>query len=100
VSVSDSQVFKTWRITGATNVAHLVWSGDGQYLAYVIADDAREIGELWFQKLNSDTPQRIADLSGDEIAELSGFSLSQDGKTFAVIKGNWKHDAVLFRGLK
>lgn len=100
ISVPNAQVVKTWRVTGAPNLAHLAWSSNGKYLAYVLADDAREIGALWFQKLDSETPQRIADLSGEEIAELSGFSLSEDGKSFAVIKGNWKHDAVLLRGLK
>jgi len=27
-------------------------------------------------------------------------ALSSDGKSFAAIKGNWKHDAVLIKGLK
>ena len=82
------------------NLAHLVWSSDGKYLAYVLADDAAEIGALWFQPLDSDTPRQVADLSGDGIAELAAFSLSQDGKKFAIIKGSWRHNAVLLRGLK
>ena len=99
-SVPDGQPVKTWRITKAPNLVHLAWSSDGKYLAYVLADDAAEIGGLWFQPLDSETPRQIADLSGDEIAELAAFSLSEDGKSFAIIKGNWKHDAVLLRGLK
>lgn len=55
---------------------------------------------MFFQMLDSESPRQIADLSGDTVAELSAFALSADGKTFAVIKGNWKHDAVLIKGLK
>ena len=99
VSVPQGDVEKSWRIA-APDLAYLAWTPDGQSLAYIIADDATEKGSLWFQKLDGGAPRRIADLSGDEIAELSGFALAPDGKTFAIIKGNWKHDAVLFRGLK
>ena len=69
-------------------------------LEVVLTDDKREVGTLWFQMLDGESPRQIADLSGDAIAELYAFSLSKDGKQFAIIKGNWKHDAVLFRGLK
>ena len=99
-SIPDGQIEKTWRITSAPNLAHLTWSADGSYLAYVLTDDAREIGGLWYQPISENSPRQIADLSGDEIAEVSAFSLSGDAKRFAIIKGNWKHDAVLLRGLK
>ena len=99
-SLPDGQPVKTWRVAGAPNLTHLDWSSDGKFLAYVLTDDAAEVGSLWYQNLDSETPQQIADLSGDEIAELSAFALSDDGKSFAIIKGSWKHDAVLLRGLK
>ena len=99
-SLPDGAVIKTWRIAGAPNMAHLVWSNDGQYLAYILTDDPKQIGSLWFQNLNEDAPKQIADLSGDEIFELQGFAIASDGRSFGLIKGNWKHDAVLFRGLK
>jgi DNA-binding winged helix-turn-helix (wHTH) protein/Tol biopolymer transport system component len=99
-SIPDGKPLKTWRITRAPNLVHMTWSDDGKNLAYLLADDAGEIGALWFQPLDSDTPRQIADLSTGEIAELATFSVSQDGKSFALIKGNWKHDAVLLRGLK
>src|SRR5215204_4046374 len=98
-SLPDGEVVKTWRVAGLPNVAHLSWSDDGQYLAYVLTDGARELGGLWFQPINEESPKHIADLSGDVIAELHAFALSNDGKSFAAIKGNWKHDAVLLRGL-
>jgi len=99
-SIPDGQIEKTWRLTSAPNLAHLKWSNDGAYLAYILTDDAREIGGLWYQPIDENSPRQIADLSGDEIAEVAAFSLSEDTKRFAIIKGNWKHDAVLIRGLK
>jgi Tol biopolymer transport system component/DNA-binding winged helix-turn-helix (wHTH) protein len=99
-SLADQKQVKTYRIVNAANLAQMVWSDDGKFLAYVLTDEKGEGGSLWFQPLNSDSPRRIADVSGDEIAELAGFALSHDGKSFAIIKGSWKHDAVLLRGLK
>lgn len=99
-SLPEGKVEKSWRITAAPNLAHLVWSTAGDYLAYIVTDDARQIGGLWFQDLNGEPARQVADLSGDEIAELSALSLSDDGRRFAIIRGNWRHDAVLFRGLR
>lgn len=99
-SMADQSVIKTWRVTGTPNIVHLVWSNDGQSLAYVAMDDTRQKAGLWFQPVNEDKPRQVADLSGDEIGELQSFALSHDGKRFAVVKGSWKHDAVLLRGLK
>jgi Tol biopolymer transport system component len=100
MSLKDHAVEKTFRVTSAPNIAHMTWSEDGRYLAYVLTDDKREVGSLWFQILDGESPRQVADLSGDAIAELYAFSLSKDGKQFAIIKGNWKHDAVLIKGLK
>ena len=99
-SLPDGRPEKTWKITGSPNLSHLGWAADGKYLSYVLTDDAAQTGSFWFQDLDSSTPRQIADLSGEEIAELSGLSLSPDGKSFAVIKGTWRHDGVLLRGLK
>jgi Tol biopolymer transport system component/DNA-binding winged helix-turn-helix (wHTH) protein len=98
-SFPEGEPLKMWKITAAPNLAHLAWPQNDR-LAYVLTDDAREIGSLWLQPLNSDTPRMIADLSGEGIAELAAFSMSTDGTNFAIIKGSWKHDAVLLRGLK
>jgi Tol biopolymer transport system component/DNA-binding winged helix-turn-helix (wHTH) protein len=99
-SLPNGDTIKTWRITNAPNFAHLLWPVEGNYLAYVLTDEPREIGGLWFQPLDSDTPKLVADLSGEEIAEFAAFAMSDDAKSFAIIKGDWKHDAVLLRGLK
>ena len=99
-SLPDGRPIKTWQVAVSPDLMHLAWSTDGKTLSYVLANEAAEINSLWYQDIDSDKPRQIADLSGDEISELSGFSLSFDGKSFAVIKGTWRHDGVLIRGLK
>lgn len=100
-SLADRRPVKTFSIVQpATSLYHLTWSDKGDYLGYVLTDDKSENARLFIQMLNGEPARQIADLSGDTIAELSALALSPDGKTFAVVKGNWKHDAVLIRGLK
>ncbi len=99
-SLSDQTVVHQYKAPNAENLAQLTWSDDGKYLAYVLTDEKGEGGSLWFQPIDTESPRRIADISGDEVAELAALSLSKDGKSFVIIKGSWKHDAVLLRGLK
>jgi Tol biopolymer transport system component/DNA-binding winged helix-turn-helix (wHTH) protein len=98
ISLADKRIVKTIRLAEPEfRPIILKWSPDGKSLAYIVADKAFSHHILWFHFLDQELPQRIADL-GDE--EVSHFSLSPDGKTFAVIKGVWKQDAVLLKGLK
>ena len=85
---------------GTLNVEQLVWTPDGKYLAYITKDEDSQKTSLWLQPLTGEPPHQVADLSGDDIAEVSAISFSPDGHTLAVIKGKWKHNAVLIKGLK
>jgi Tol biopolymer transport system component/DNA-binding winged helix-turn-helix (wHTH) protein len=101
VSLADGNPVKTFKISEPNlNVARITWSHDGRYLAYILSDRVTGSNTLWFQSVDGGPARHIADLNDDEIAELSSIALSTDGKSFAVIEGNWKHDAVLIRGLK
>ncbi|MGD9627692.1 MAG: winged helix-turn-helix domain-containing protein [Pyrinomonadaceae bacterium] len=82
------------------HLAHLAWAADGRNIAYVLADDRWENGRLWFQDPGGGPARSIADLSPGEKAEIATFALAPDGKSFGAVKGKWKHDAVLIRGLK
>jgi len=56
---------------------------------------------LWIQPFDeAEAPRKIIDFDSEQISEEGGFSLSPDGKRFAVVQGNWRHDAVLLKGLK
>ena len=101
ISLADGQTIKTFKFAdGRAKLVELKWSSDGEYLAYILADNEFENNVLWFQPLDEETPRQIADLGNEGISELSGFALSPDGKSFAVVQGGWKHDAVLLKGLR
>lgn len=78
-------------------VLEIAWTPDGKNLDYVSADSEYEYNILWMQPLDKETPKKIADL-GDE--QVNSFAIAPDGKTFAVVGGDWKNDAVLIKGLK
>lgn len=96
--LTDGRIIRTFA-TADPNVQllELAWLPDGNGILYVVTDREFEKNTVWLQKLDGGSPKLITDL-GDE--EISGFAVSPDGKSFAVTKGGWKHDAVLITGLK
>jgi len=101
VSLADGSLLGTYPFAQSSeNLVCLTWSHDGQFLAYVSADEAENTHTLWFQPLGQPKPRLIADLREEQIYELSGFALSPDDKSFALLQGSWNHNAVLINGLK
>lgn len=100
ISLADGQPIKTFKFAAPkSNLIKLIWSAEGKYLAYILADGEYQNNTLWFQPLDQISPQRIADLGNEEIFG-DGFALSPDGKSFAVAQGGWRSDAVLLKGLR
>ena len=101
ISLADKRTIKTFKAAdGKAKLIQLAWSLDGKALAYILADNESENNTLYLQSLDGRLPQQLADLGDEEIFEQSGFALSPDGKSFAVVQGGWKHDVVLLKGLK
>lgn len=101
VLIANGQAVKTFRIGDErARILQLAWSHDGKNLFYILAKHDNENNVLWMQSLGGETPKQIADLGDEQIAERCGFALSPDEKSFAVAQGGWKHDAVLFKGLR
>jgi len=100
MSIPDGKIVTSFKSTvpGARPI-QLKWSPDGENLAYILADNGFENNTLWLQPLSGKTPRQIASLGDDNIA-LHGFALSPDGRHAAVVKGGWRHDAVLITGLR
>jgi Tol biopolymer transport system component/DNA-binding winged helix-turn-helix (wHTH) protein len=76
------------------------WMPDGKSLIYLMAGVDYDKNTLYRQSIDGGAPQEIGSLGDDEVSEVSGLSVSPDGKSFSVVQGGWKHDAVLLRGLK
>ena len=101
ISLDAAHSKKSFRIAEPfTDLTRLAWSKDGKYIAYVLFDERSGDNTLWFQTIDKKRPNKIVNLGNDEFAELGGLSLSPDGKTFVVVRGNWNHNTVLFENLK
>jgi Tol biopolymer transport system component len=101
VSLADQRTIKTFKLADPkARLAEFKWSPDGKFLAYILAVGESENNILWFQPFDAETPRRIADLGDERVFETSGFAFAPDGKSFAVVQGGWRHDAVLLKGLK
>ncbi len=102
VSLPDGQALGSFRLAPEMSQASAIaWSNDGKSLFYVTPGRVDESNTLWVQPIvGQTTPRKIADLPNDGLRNEYSFAVSPDGETFAVIQGNWKRDAVLFRGLK
>lgn len=99
-SLANGQIQKTFHL--ADRKSHLFtpkWMPDGKNLVYFSATNEFDNFVLWMQPLDADTPRQIVALGNQE---PSGYALaiSPDGKTFAVVQGEWLHDAVLLKGLQ
>ncbi len=97
ISLEDKREIKTFAVTNGFLPINLVWLPDGKSLVYILADAEYRNNVLRLQPLEKAESQKIADLGDDQIKSLAA---APDGKTFAVVQGNWQHDAVLLRGLK
>lgn len=97
VSLADLQPVKTFKLAAEkADLMQLNWSPDGKNLAYIIAAGEFENKILWFQHLDGKSPRKIADLGNERMVGFS-FALSPHGKSFAVVQGGWRHDAVLLK---
>lgn len=100
-STADGRIIKTVKYPDSeARMPQLVWLPDGNGFAYVLTDNEYKNSTLWLHYFNADgeeKPQQIAAYGDDEISHLA---FSPDGKSFAVVQGDWKHDAVLLKGLK
>jgi Tol biopolymer transport system component len=101
VSTADGQNVKTFHLAGKKLILmHIVWMPDGKNLAYITANPGFVNKVLWLQPLDEETPRQIRVLGDEEICEGYGLAVSPDGKSFAVVQGSWRHDAVLLKGLR
>lgn len=85
---------------GLTKLAAMAWSRDSKNLFYIAAADAYKNNTLWMQPLGKQAPKKIAELPSEGVRNENSLAVSPDNKSFAVIQGIWKRDAVLLKGLK
>ncbi len=80
-------------------VVHVAWSKNGNLLYVLKHDKSLNAHSIWRISLDGSKPEKLIDLSINELGERSGFAVSHDDRNFAIVHGGWKHDVVLIRGL-
>ncbi|HMO81394.1 MAG TPA: winged helix-turn-helix domain-containing protein [Pyrinomonadaceae bacterium] len=97
-NIDSGKVFKTYTVEFSdTSSNDIVWMPDGNAFVYIVAAGPGNNTILLLQRTADQTPTKIADLGADSV---NSFAVSPDGKSFAIVQGGWRHDAVLFRGLR
>jgi Tol biopolymer transport system component len=100
-SLADRSTPYTFRMPGERDkLRAIAWMPDARSLLYAVVDGRDGKNKIYRQQLTVGSPQLVADLEDEDISELAGLSVSPDGKSFVLIQGGWKHDAVLIKGLK
>jgi serine/threonine protein kinase len=98
VSLADGRPIKTFRLGDRkAELLNTAWLPDGRNLVYILANQQYQNNTLWRQPLAGGSPHQITAL-GDET--IAAFAVAPDGKSFALVQGVWRGDAVLLRGLK
>lgn len=99
VSLPEGQIVKTFNLGDrkAKFLLELAWLSDGKSMAYIIAASENDNYSLWLQPLDGKVLRQIP-VRGDE--RINSFAFAPDGKSFIVTQGEWRHDAVLLKGLK
>jgi Tol biopolymer transport system component/DNA-binding winged helix-turn-helix (wHTH) protein len=99
-AITDGQTVRTFRLADPKGfLLHITWMPDGKGLVYITANREYENYTLWKQSLNENASNQIVELGDDELGAFSQ-PISPDGKTFAIVQGEWLHDAVLLKGLQ
>ncbi len=97
ISLFDRQIVKTFKIAAQKPAqSEIAWMPDGKGIVYISVETVENY-VLRLQPGDGGTPQKIADLGNERI---NSFAVAPDGKSFAIVQGGWRHDAVLLKGLK
>lgn len=95
VSLADGKTLETFALPNEKSRLGVIAWINKTNIAYVLTEG--ENNALWRQPINGEKPQKIADLGAEYVLSLA---FAPDEKTFAVVQGNWLHDAVLLKGLR
>lgn len=100
-STADGRNVKTFGLPdGAIDLLQIGWLPGERSFIYIAFQGVGRGNILYKQPFDGGPPIKLRDLGPLDISETAGLGLSPDAKSFVLVEGGWKHDAILFRGLK
>ena len=100
-SLPGGQTVAEFAIPGShTRLPIAAWMPNARALMFVVAEGEDGIYKIYRQELSGGPPRPIGNLAGEEDTEVAGLAVSADGRNVVMVRGGWKHDAVLIKGLK
>ncbi len=100
-STADGHIVRTFDLPpGTLDILEIGWLASARSFLYVTSQGIGQANILFMQSFDGGQPSKLLDLGVDEISEVPGLGLAPDGKSFILVTGGWKHDAVLIKGLK
>ncbi len=95
VNVDTLEVLRTFSVPSAGGMAYFLRWQTSDTVGYSMnAKNAED--SIWIQNINEESPRLLRTLQDDGIMDMQ---FSPDGN-FGLIRGSWKHDAILLEGLK
>jgi Tol biopolymer transport system component/DNA-binding winged helix-turn-helix (wHTH) protein len=95
IDLAKGELVKTFELPekGSRVVEH-AWAGDGQafFFVIVLSDGTKQV---WRQERGGGSARLMKKLTRADPVHF--FALAPDGKRFAVIQGDWQHDAALIK---
>jgi TolB protein len=100
LSMPDAQKTATLELSkDQPRLTEIAFHPDGKTIIYLLSDATWEHTGVYRHPIGG-TSQKLGELGPESVSEVSGLSVSPDGKTGTVVLGDWLHDAVLIRGLR
>ena len=100
-SIHDGVVRQKFRLPDKLpRLIEFAWMPDGKSLLYLMAGIDYDKNTIFQQAIEGGEPREIGSVGDEEVSEVSGLSISPDGKSFTIAQGGWKHDALLITGLQ
>jgi Tol biopolymer transport system component/DNA-binding winged helix-turn-helix (wHTH) protein len=101
ISLADGKTVKSFVLPKERpRLLEFLWTPDGTAILYLMTDIEYLKNAVYRQPLAGGPAQKITDLTDETLTHAQSLTIAPDGKTFGVVQGVWKHDAVLFKGLK
>ncbi len=97
-SIAENKVINSFPITVKESPAEITWTKNDSQINYILHSETNGY-TLWQQDLNGGAPQKLFDLGKMEIFPNASFSFSPDGNYFTLVRGGWKQNIVLIKGL-